>query len=145
MSAAAVRDDLVARQSVVDVLLRVATMLDDRNWEALPGLFTEDAEAYGATGGLAAVEQVIRSHLGGCGPSQHLLSNHEVEVRGDRATARTKARVFHQGAGERSHLVWECFGDYHDELVRSDGRWRIRRRTFDVRAAIGEMSVLQPG
>lgn len=132
------------RQAVVDVSIRCAAAFDRRDWAALDEVFTTDAVAYGAEG-RDAVVAFVRGFLGGCGPSQHLLGNHHVEVDGDTARSVCKARVFHVGAGERSHLSYECFGNYWDDLVRTDAGWRIRAREFEVTIQLGDPSVLQGG
>ena len=134
------------RQAIVDLLNRFAAVLDGRRWDRLGEVFTDESVAYrGESVGLHDIEQEIRSHLGGCGPSQHLLGNYQVRVDGDRATSVTKARVLHQGLGERSDLTFECLGDYHDDHVRTPSGWRIARRRFEVHLALGDPSVLQPG
>jgi hypothetical protein len=130
--------------AIVDVLVRCAAAFDGRDWAVLEKIFTRDATAYGAAG-REAVVATVRSFLGGCGPSQHLLGNHHVLVGGDIARSVCKARVFHVGAGDRAHLTYECFGDYRDDLVRTEGGWRIARREFEVTIALGDIAVLQPG
>ena len=129
---------------VVGVIVRCAGAFDRRDWDALDDVFTEDAVAYGAEG-RAAIVATVRSFLGGCGPSQHLLGNHHVTVDGDSARAVSKARVFHQGAGDKAHLSYECFGNYWDTLVWRDDSWRITAREFEVTIELGDRSVLQPG
>jgi 3-phenylpropionate/cinnamic acid dioxygenase small subunit len=130
--------------AVVEVLVRCAAAFDRREWDVLDEVFTADASAYGAEG-REAVVAVLRRHLGGCGPSQHLLGNHHVVVDGKRATSVCKARVFHVGAGDRSQLTYECFGNYRDDLVLTESGWRIARRDFEMTISLGDMSVLQPG
>jgi 3-phenylpropionate/cinnamic acid dioxygenase small subunit len=131
-------------QAIVDVALRCAAAFDARDWVKLDDVFIEDASAYGVRGRRAIVT-FVRGFLGGCGPSQHLLSNHQVEAAGDRARLVSKARVFHVGAGDRSHLTYECMGNYIDDLVRTDRGWRIATREFDVTITLGDTSVMQPG
>jgi hypothetical protein len=132
------------RDAVVDVVVRCAAAFDLRDWDALDQVFTPDATAYGVEG-REAVVSFVRSFLGGCGPSQHLLGNHQVVVEGNTARSVVKARVFHVGAGERSHLTYECFGNYRDDLVLTDAGWRITGRTFEVTITLGDTSVLRPG
>ncbi len=131
-------------KAVVDVVVRCAAAFDRREWEALDEVFTVDATAYGVEGRDAAV-RFVRGFLGGCGPSQHLLGNHHVVVDGESAKSVCKARVFHVGAGDRSHLTYECFGNYWDDLVLTDSGWRIATRAFEVTITLGDASVLQPG
>jgi SnoaL-like domain len=132
------------QKAVVDVVIRCAAAFDRRDWGALDEVFTPDASAYGVDG-RDAVVKFVRSFLGGCGPSQHLLGNHHVLVDGETASSVCKARVFHVGAGERSNLSYECFGNYWDDLVLTGAGWRISKRTFEVTITLGEASVLQPG
>jgi hypothetical protein len=132
------------QQAIVDVLVRCAAAFDGRDWAVLDGIFTPDATAYGAVG-REAVVATVRSFLGGCGPSQHLLGNHHVLVEDDIARSVCKARVIHVGAGDRAQLTYECFGNYRDDLVRTEGGWRIAKREFEVTIALGDIAVLQPG
>lgn len=139
------------RGAVADVVNRYACALDSRQWSSLDDVFAADAVArYGnpestPLHGREAIVASIRSYLDGCGPSQHLLGNHLIEIDGDTATATCKARVFHYGAGARSALPpYECFGVYRDRLRRESAGWRIVDRTFDVHLAIGDAEILQP-
>jgi hypothetical protein len=101
---------------------------------------------YGATlTGRAAIIESIRSFLDGCGPSQHLLGNHQIAIDGDEAQSLTKARVLHVGAGERARLTpYEAIGVYRDRHLRTAEGWRITNRHFDVQIAIGDINILHP-
>jgi SnoaL-like protein len=132
------------QHEITKVVVRCAAAFDLRDWSMLDDVFTPDADGYGALG-RDAVVAFVRGFLGGCGPSQHLLGNHTVEVEGDIARSVCKARVFHVGAGDRAHLSYECFGNYVDDLVRTERGWRIAKRRFTVTIALGDTSVLQPG
>jgi hypothetical protein len=131
-------------QAVVAVIVRAAAAYDRRDWAELDEVFTPGAVAYGVEG-REAVVGFVRSFLGGCGPSQHLLGNHHVVVDGDRAQSVCKARVFHLGADDLSNLSYECLGNYWDDLVRTESGWRICRRRFEVTITLGDTAVLRPG
>ena len=137
-------ENLDERLAVAAVPIRCAAAFDSRDWKDLDEVFTEDVVGYGVEG-REAVVAFVRSFLGGCGPSQHLLGNHQVTIVGDTAKSVCKARVMHIGAGARSHLTYECFGNYLDDLVRTDAGWRISKRIFDVTITLGDTSVLRPG
>ena len=130
--------------AVVETVVRCAAAFDRRDWAALDDVFTVDAVGYDVEG-RDAIVSFVRSFLGGCGPSQHLLGNHQVTIDADRADCVCKARVLHVGAGERSHLTYECFGNYWDDLVRTGEGWRIASRRFEVTITLGDTSVLRPG
>lgn len=132
------------RLEVIATVVRCAAAFDDRDWTALNDVFTEDAIGYSVEG-REGVVRFVRSFLGGCGPSQHLLGNHQVNIDGDRASSLCKARVIHVGAGDLSHLTYECLGNYWDDLVWTDAGWRIAARRFEVTITLGDSSVLRPG
>ncbi|KAA0917188.1 nuclear transport factor 2 family protein [Dietzia sp. ANT_WB102] len=131
---------------IVERLADVATALDTRDWDGLGALFTEFATGYGATGREAIVERV-RDHLGGCGPSQHLLGNHRVELDldgdPDRARSRTYGRVLHRGAGDLAGLTYECIGEYTDQWTRTSEGWQISSRWFELSFDLGDARVLR--
>ena len=133
------------RVQIIDQLNRLAAAFDARDWAAVGEVMAVDVHAYGCDGLKAVVRDSLRHHLGGCGPSQHLLGNHRVEIDGDHATSITKARVFHVGAGARADRSFECFGDYHDRWVRTPQGWRMIERRFDTTIVLGDFDVLQPG
>ena len=70
------------RTTLVELLADFAAATDARAWETIAALLTEDAYAYGAQGPVAVVER-MQDHLGGVGPTQHLLGNHRVRIDAD--------------------------------------------------------------
>jgi hypothetical protein len=130
-------------RAVERALHGVAAALDRRDWDALGAAFAGDARGYGAHGREAIVAGV-RAHLGGCGPSQHLLGNVRVTVDGDTASSLTYARVHHVGIGERSGAFYECLGEYTDTWARTSAGWLLTSRRFEVQIELGDRSVLQP-
>lgn len=139
--AAADRDEIRAVQN------RYADACDARDWALFERVFTPDATAdYGAfqPAGREAIVAAIRSRLGGCGATQHLLGNQEVAVEGDTASARCRVRAFHVGRGERREQSYEVFAEYRDRLVRTPEGWRIAHRTMRVALERGTREVLGP-
>ena len=133
--------------AIVNVLNTYARACDDRNWQLLDEVFTEDVTFDAAslhTEGRQERVDSMRRNLGGCGPTQHLLGNFEIVVDGDDAACTSSVRAFHIGAGERSHLTYEMFGRYNDHLRRTTLGWRIYRRRMEVRIEIGTRDVLRP-
>jgi 3-phenylpropionate/cinnamic acid dioxygenase small subunit len=133
--------------AIMDVLTRYARGCDERRWDLFKDVFTEDVvfEAGGVTvvGRDRRIESV-RSNLGGCGPTQHLLGNFDITVDGDDATCSVHVRAYHAGAGERSHLHYELLATYHDQLRRTGDGWRIYRRRMQLHIELGTRDVLQP-
>lgn len=131
------------RTALFELLADFAAATDARDWTTIAALLTDDAVAYGARGPSAVVER-MRDHLGGVGPSQHLLGNHRVEVDGDTAHTRAYGRIHHVGAGPMAGLFYECLGDYDDHWRRTSSGWRLARRHFEIRISLGDVGVLRP-
>ena len=133
------------RDAVIETVTRYATALDARDFGLLGAVFTEDVVCEfdaGAVEGRSALLEMLRSMLGGSGPSQHLLGNHVVEVTGDTARCVSQVRAFSAGVGDASGRTYELFGEYRDELVRTRDGWRIARRRMHVRHEMGDRAVL---
>ena len=58
--------------------------------------------------------------------SYHINTNFQIDVNGDRATARSRHLLVMRGPkGEPTPVL---AGRYEDELIREDGQWKILRR-----------------
>lgn len=132
-----------AREEIVEALATFAAATDRRDWALVRSMLTPNCLAYRRSGPDAVVA-VMAAHLGGCGPSQHLLGNHRVIVEGDTARSVTYARVHHVGAGPMAGSFFECMGEYDDAWVRAGGGWLLARRTFEMRIRSGDIAVLRP-
>jgi hypothetical protein len=131
------------RTAIVEALAVFAAATDARDWETITGLLSPECRGYSTTGREAVVTQ-MQAHLGGVGPTQHLLGNHRVTVTGDTAVSLTYGRVYHVGAGEMEGSFFECLGDYTDHWVRTADGWQISYRKFEIRIALGDWKVLRP-
>jgi len=131
------------------VLCRYARGCDERDWEVMTEVFAENATAnYGGEfelQGRPALVSMMRAHLDGCGPSQHLLGDLVVDVTGDVVTSRVYIRAAHRGAGDKAHLTYETFAEYQDRWVRTTAGWRIGHRVMKVNYEVGTRTVLGPG
>ena len=146
----ALRDEALIRK----VLIAYATTVDSRDWPALDGVFEESAAAvYGSDPafqftckGREQIREMCKANLDGCGPTQHLLTNFQIEVDGDRATSVCSVQAGHFGTGEASRTSYELWGEYRDELARGDSGWRIVKRHLHVIHEFGDRDrVLGPG
>ena len=124
------------RLAIQDLLARYADIVDGRDFDRLDELFTADAHIdYTATGAIAgdldATKRFLRDALAAFVRSQHMMGLPVISIDGDRATARTPCHnpmVLDNGDGTAS--VWLIGIRYEDELVRTSGGWRIRRRSL---------------
>ncbi len=138
---------LLLERELHRVVCRYARVCDERDWAAIDEVFSEDASAdYGGKKLLnrAAIAEMLRDHLGGCGPTQHLLGNLVVEVAGDIVTSRVSVRAAHRGAGNLREQTYDCMGEYLDRWVRTEHGWRIVHRRMQVGLEFGSRAVLAP-
>jgi hypothetical protein len=117
---------------IIELLSRYHQTIDAKDWDALPGIFTADAECrylrqeetFGIPGdelvGLAAITDFLVDAITPV-DTMHSMTNHVFTMlEGDRA--RTRSYLAAKGG---------TFGIYEIEHLRTADGWRIRRLTLD--------------
>jgi len=138
---------LLDERDICALLDRYAHALDEKDWSMLRTCFTEDAvalygEALGRKDGYAAIEEACRGALERLDSSQHMLSNKEVVIDGDRATSRCYLQAQHTKAGTAGGDNLTIGGIYLDEIVRTSEGWRIAQRELRILWQEGNQAVL---
>jgi hypothetical protein len=128
---------------------RYARACDQRDWALLDTVFAPDAAADYSGGivlqGREAIVASIKSFLGGCGPSQHMLGNFVITTAGKSADSRCYIRAFHRGKGDKAHLTYEIFGEYTAHWRRLPEGWRALEWGMRVDCEMGTREILGPG
>ncbi len=127
--------DVADRLEIQSLLTRYAWAVDTQDWDLFRTVFCADAHLDytanpgGIQGSLDEVVPWLKQSLSAFPVSQHLLSNFDIELDGDTATARTQM-TNPMGARLRDGgLHWFFIGgSYHDELTRLNGEWKISKR-----------------
>jgi uncharacterized protein (TIGR02246 family) len=128
-------------EEIRTLLTDYGRFLDSRDLAAYSRLFATDGEwvgGFGSAKGNAGILEFMQKNLG-TGPnrnnSYHILSNFEIDVKGDTATAWSRWTFIVPGTDGKPALSQA--GRYDDILVRENGRWRFKRRTAsnDIPAA----------
>ena len=125
--------ELSDRAEIGDLIVREAGAMDRRDWDRWQGCFTADAsidysENDGAVGTPAEVGAWLSSVLGRFHSYQHLSSNAEIEVDGDRAKIRTMQYIaVKMDASEGERVVFSGIW-FRDEVARMPDGWRITGR-----------------
>ena len=126
-----VEDELAIRRVLVDY----SATQDARDYAGYAALFAKDGEWVNGKNvykGRDAIQKMLVDLYGAPPPgyvngdSYHISSNPQVDVKGDRATARSRHLLMLRGPkGEPTPAL---AGRYEDELIREDGQWKILRR-----------------
>ncbi|WP_037647267.1 nuclear transport factor 2 family protein [Streptomyces flavidovirens] len=122
------------RLAVIETCTRMAFHADQREWERLAGVFAEKVTldytslAAGEPAELTPAEIVAAwtNALGGYDATQHLITNHLVDIDGDTAVCTAAFQATHRLATPHGSPLWTLGGTYRFGLVRTAGRgWRI--------------------
>lgn len=134
---------------IIELLNLYAVLLDSHRWDLFDLIFTDDVEAdfgharvmWSDLGGLkshfATFHEQFSSH-------QHQMVGHVVTVDGDRAHAFSYGNWLLERDMADGESSWRGTGWYDDELVRTEGGWRIRRRTVRLVSWTGNPFVRNP-
>jgi hypothetical protein len=125
------------RDELVELLGRYAAIPDTKDFEKLPStVFTDpvtmDFESLGRpparTFPLATLMAVFRVTFASFTATHHAITNHRVDVDGDRATIRAHVRAEHwlpSELVESGPTCWLVVGFYDDAAVRTADGWRL--------------------
>ena len=120
-------------EEIRTLLTDYGRFLDSRDLPAYSRLFAKNGEwvgGFGSAQGPAGILAFMEKNLG-TGPnrnnSYHILSNFEIEVKGDTATAWSRW-TFVVPAPDGKPVISQS-GRYDDTLIREAGRWRFKRRS----------------
>lgn len=129
--------ELSDRAGIQDLLVREASAMDRRDWDAWEAVFTPDAFIdYRANDGTSGAPPEVRAWLaavlGRFRACQHLSSNCEITLQGDTARVRSMQYIavdMDDGAAGRVVFsgIW-----FRDTLHRSAQGWRIAERVEEL-------------
>jgi len=137
---------LVDEQAVVALTIAYCWALDTGRFEDLRDVFLPDATA-SLLEERAGIDSIIERISGALSPfddSQHMVSNHQVVIDGDRATCRCYLQaqhVRHAAEGGPNYII---AGRYEDDLERTPAGWRISRRVLTPMWTDGNPAVVRP-
>ena len=119
------------RLALHELAARYGDIIDDRDWQALDEIFTEDAtfEVVGLVrmDGLAGIKRYMLEE--GRHPLAHLITNVHVVTDADGVKLHSRG-IFpiSSQSGGPGHRVFH--GSYYDRVVRTPVGWRVKERVF---------------
>ena len=126
-------DQLLHRTAITDVVNRYATGLDRRDWPLLRSIFADEIDMeYSSVGikpGRYFADKWVRNSevlFAGFGATQHTLTNHTIEIDGDKAhcVVYMRAEHFIEDVAPADNR-WTIGGYYTVDLTRVSQTWRI--------------------
>jgi uncharacterized protein (TIGR02246 family) len=124
------------RIELMDVMLRYAKGVDQRDMELYASVFAHDVEVIGFgaetyRGRDAWVAYVIEA-LKAYGPTQHMLGPQLAMVDGDTAQCRTDVQAMHYLKAEPNKTL-TLWATYNTDMKRVSGEWKIARHHLEPR------------
>jgi len=139
-------EDLIAQRDIERQLIKFARAMDNKDWESIKTILSDDVIADFGTGEIQGVDNiinVIRSFLDNCGPTQHLLGNIIIDVSGNKATSEAYVSDMHLSRDSKSELTFRTLGNYRDKWELINSEWLLVHRIKDNRATIGSMDIFK--
>ena len=131
---------LVDRARISELLHRYAFDIDTRSWDSWKKLFLPDvigeypAVTYRGRDELTAgISRIDR-----WAATQHLSTNHQIEIDGDRARSVSYLQAVHVPQAGAKHEHYDMGGWYLHEFVRTPAGWRISRLKLVQSWSLGE-------
>jgi len=126
------------REDIRALILAYGTAHDHRDYRTFASLFAKEGEWVGGLGsakGPDAIFELMDRTIGhdpkpnGSG-TYHVMTNDQIKIDGDRASATTKWIYLTAGADNAPRMVF--LGHYDDQFVRENGEWKFLRREAPV-------------
>ena len=122
------------RTAISDLVIQYARSLDSQNWQLCRSCFTDEIEMdyYEYTGKPAtkfradefiAFNSYALSDL----KTQHLSTNHQITLDGDKATCVSNMVALHHRSNNRGENFFNMHGYYTMNLVRTVNDWKIQK------------------
>jgi 3-phenylpropionate/cinnamic acid dioxygenase small subunit len=131
--------ELEDRASIQSLLDQYAATIDAKDWEGFKACFTDDAVTEYSWGKFDSVDAVTTALIDIVAPfsvTEHIITNAEISVDGDRARSHAKLWVICVAPDDPpgEHLIEG--GHYDHEYVRGPEGWRLSRLTCVLTWAI---------
>ena len=131
--------DWIEREKIVELICRFGVAIDQRNWNKFRALFANSVEFdYSSIGDVSSVlnpDEIVENARGifeGFEATQHVITNHQIEVEGDTANCLAYIRAMHILPNDKGEPWFEIGGYYSGKLVRVESDWKIKCWRFSV-------------
>jgi uncharacterized protein (TIGR02246 family) len=124
------------REAIRSLIIAYGRAHDGRDYQAYAALFAKEGEwvsGMGTATGPAAIFEFLDKSIGHNptpdSGTYHVMSNEQIDINGDRASAVTKWVYFTKNDNDTPNVTF--LGHYVDQFIREDGQWKfLRRQSF---------------
>lgn len=141
-------NSLADRIRIIELINRFGMSIDLRDWSSFRSLFVNqvqfDYSSIGEIAGNLPVNDIVntaRQDLGGFQTTQHIITNHLVEIENDTATCSAHVRAMHFLPNKAPESLLEIGGYYNAELILADSDWKIKSWKFTVLWSRGDLEL----
>ena len=141
---------LADKLAIIELINSFGMSIDLRDWDSFRCLFTEQVEfdysSIGEIAGNLRADNIVKTaskDLGGFQTTQHLITNHLVEIENDIATCKAHVRAMHFLPNKEQESLLEMGGYYTAKLVRLDSDWKIKSWKFTVLWSRGNLELFE--
>jgi 3-phenylpropionate/cinnamic acid dioxygenase small subunit len=126
---------LYDRMEIIDTINRYATSVDTRDWDLFLTCYTDEMNADMVSIGFSepmdmpAKEflEIIKGAVDPFESTQHIISNHVIDIDGDNATCVCYLQAQHFRQDDTGAYALLIGGYYANNLIRTPAGWRINK------------------
>jgi len=126
---------LLDRMEIIDTINRYATSVDTRDWDLFFTCYTDEINVDMVSVGfeepmdMTAREfmEIIQGAVSPFDSTQHIVSNHVINIDGDRATLVSYLQAQHFRQDDTGLFALLSGGYYANSLIRTPAGWRINK------------------
>lgn len=141
--------ELQDRQAIRDTVNGYATGIDLRLWDRYRECFAPEIEVDFESWSGAPAQTVsadgwvagVKLGLSGFAATQHIITNHEIELDGDTAGCQANVQAQHYLPNDRCEDTFTLGGYYTHRLIRTAEGWRIRNCRLTVTWTRGDRAL----
>lgn len=136
------------RLKIIELINQFGMTIDLRDWSSFRNLFADSVEFdYSSIGEISStlapdeIANTARQDLGGFQATQHMITNHIVELSNNDATCYAHVRAQHFFPNDQFDHTLEIGGYYYAQLIRLDSNWKIKEWKFTILWSIGSLEL----
>ncbi|MFZ5558964.1 MAG: nuclear transport factor 2 family protein [Pseudomonadota bacterium] len=134
--------------AVIQAVNAIGRAADSKDWIACGRCFTQnvsiDHDAGSGEPSSMTPDELMaawQKALGVFTSTLHMVTNHDVEIHGDRAVCRSYVQALHVAAETTAANHYLTFGTYEHGLTRMAEGWRVNRVVYRQAYALGNPSL----